>query len=33
VQKLNAAAREWMGLLAYWITGKTSELFPGPNGR
>jgi len=24
------ALREWMGLLAYWITGKTSELFPGP---
>ena len=22
--------REWMGLLAYWVTGKTSELFPGP---
>src|SRR5450755_4994596 len=22
----------WMGLMAYWITGKTSELFPGPNG-
>jgi uncharacterized SAM-binding protein YcdF (DUF218 family) len=23
--------REWMGLVAYRITGKTSELFPGPN--
>jgi uncharacterized SAM-binding protein YcdF (DUF218 family) len=22
--------REWMGLLAYRISGKTSELFPGP---
>jgi len=30
---VDAAAREWMGLLAYWITGKTSEFFPGPNGR
>ncbi len=30
---VDTAAREWMGLLAYWITGKTSELFPGPNGR
>jgi uncharacterized SAM-binding protein YcdF (DUF218 family) len=27
---VDMAAREWMGLLAYWITGKTSELFPGP---
>ncbi len=24
------ALREWMGLFAYWVTGKTSELFPGP---
>ena len=24
------ALREWMGLVAYWLTGKTSELFPGP---
>jgi uncharacterized SAM-binding protein YcdF (DUF218 family) len=24
------AFREWMGLLAYWISGKTSELFPAP---
>jgi uncharacterized SAM-binding protein YcdF (DUF218 family) len=24
------AVREWMGLLAYWLSGKTSELFPGP---
>jgi uncharacterized SAM-binding protein YcdF (DUF218 family) len=23
--------REWMGLVAYRISGKTSELFPGPN--
>ena len=29
---VDTAAREWMGLLAYWITGKTSEFFPGPNG-
>ena len=21
---------EWIGLLAYWITGRISELFPGP---
>jgi uncharacterized SAM-binding protein YcdF (DUF218 family) len=30
---VDTAAREWMGLVAYWITGKTSEFFPGPNGR
>jgi hypothetical protein len=30
---VDTAAREWMGLLAYWITGKTSEFFPGPNRR
>ncbi len=30
---LDTAAREWMGLKAYWITGKNSEFFPGPNER
>ena len=24
------AMHEWFGLVAYWLTGKTSELFPGP---
>ena len=24
------AVHEWIGLLAYWITGRISELFPGP---
>jgi uncharacterized SAM-binding protein YcdF (DUF218 family) len=24
------ALREWMGLVAYWISGKTSAFFPGP---
>jgi uncharacterized SAM-binding protein YcdF (DUF218 family) len=24
------AANEWLGLLAYWLTGRTSELLPGP---
>jgi uncharacterized SAM-binding protein YcdF (DUF218 family) len=28
---VDASVREWMGLLAYRISGKTSELFPGPN--
>lgn len=27
---LDIGVREWIGLVAYWITGKTSELFPGP---
>ncbi len=25
------ALREWVGLAAYWISGKTSAFFPGPN--
>jgi uncharacterized SAM-binding protein YcdF (DUF218 family) len=28
--RTDAAMREWMGLVAYWITGKTDALFPGP---
>jgi uncharacterized SAM-binding protein YcdF (DUF218 family) len=28
--RVDTASREWMGLMAYWITGKTSEFFPGP---
>jgi uncharacterized SAM-binding protein YcdF (DUF218 family) len=24
------AVHEWMGLVAYWLTGKTFELFPAP---
>ena len=27
---IDLALREWMGLVAYRISGKTSELFPGP---
>ena len=26
----DAAVREWAGLLVYWLTGKTFEMFPGP---
>jgi uncharacterized SAM-binding protein YcdF (DUF218 family) len=22
---------EWLGLIAYWLTGRSSELFPGPS--
>jgi uncharacterized SAM-binding protein YcdF (DUF218 family) len=28
--RTDTAVREWMGLLAYWITGKTSAFFPEP---
>lgn len=27
---LDAVAYEWVGLLAYWLTGKTPALFPAP---
>jgi uncharacterized SAM-binding protein YcdF (DUF218 family) len=30
LSRIDTALREWMGLIAYWITGKTSEFFPGP---
>ncbi len=28
--RTDAAAHEWAGLAAYWATGRTSELLPGP---
>ncbi|BCP54079.1 hypothetical protein K32_26960 [Kaistia sp. 32K] len=27
---VDVAAKEWVGLLAYWLTGQTDALFPGP---
>ena len=27
---IDDAAHEYIGLLAYWLTGKSSDLFPGP---
>ena len=27
---LDRAVREWMGLVAYWLAGRTQALFPGP---
>ncbi|HEV7877474.1 YdcF family protein [Bradyrhizobium sp.] len=30
LERLDTAIREWMGLAAYRISGKTSELLPGP---
>jgi uncharacterized SAM-binding protein YcdF (DUF218 family) len=31
--RVDTALREWTGLFAYWITGRTGELFPGPERR
>jgi uncharacterized SAM-binding protein YcdF (DUF218 family) len=31
LDRVDAATREWMGLVAYWITGKTGAFFPGPD--
>ena len=30
---VDTGVREWIGLAAYWISGKTGEFFPGPDGR
>jgi uncharacterized SAM-binding protein YcdF (DUF218 family) len=30
LRRTDTAVREWVGLAVYWITGKSSELFPGP---
>ncbi len=30
LKRTDTAARQWVGLLAYWLTGRSSELFPGP---
>lgn len=27
---LETASHEWIGLVSYWLSGKTSALFPGP---
>jgi uncharacterized SAM-binding protein YcdF (DUF218 family) len=31
--RADAAAHEWVGLVVYWLAGRTSELFPGPVSR
>ena len=33
LSSVDTGVREWIGLVAYWITGKTSEFFPGPDSR
>jgi len=30
LRETDRAMHEWFGLVAYWLTGKTSELFPAP---
>lgn len=30
LERLDLAAREWLGLVAYRLTGRTDALFPGP---
>jgi uncharacterized SAM-binding protein YcdF (DUF218 family) len=30
LRRTDTAMREWIGMLAYWIGGQSSELFPGP---
>jgi uncharacterized SAM-binding protein YcdF (DUF218 family) len=28
LRRVDTATREWVGLLAYWLTGRTNALFP-----
>jgi uncharacterized SAM-binding protein YcdF (DUF218 family) len=30
VSRADVAIHEWIGLVVYWLTGRSSELFPGP---
>jgi uncharacterized SAM-binding protein YcdF (DUF218 family) len=30
LRRVDTAVHEWIGLAVYWITGRSSELFPGP---
>jgi uncharacterized SAM-binding protein YcdF (DUF218 family) len=30
LSRTDLAVHEWLGLIAYWITGRTDALFPGP---
>jgi uncharacterized SAM-binding protein YcdF (DUF218 family) len=31
LRRVDTATREWVGLLAYWATGRTNALFPAPD--
>jgi len=30
IKNFSFVLHEWMGICAYWVLGRTSELFPGP---
>jgi hypothetical protein len=30
LRRSDTAVREWLALGIYWLTGKTNDLFPGP---
>jgi hypothetical protein len=30
MRRTDTAVREWVGLAIYWLTDRSSELFPGP---
>jgi uncharacterized SAM-binding protein YcdF (DUF218 family) len=30
LERVDTATREWVGLLVYWLTGRSAELFPRP---
>jgi uncharacterized SAM-binding protein YcdF (DUF218 family) len=32
LSKVNLVTKEYLGLLGYWITGRSTELLPGPGG-
>jgi uncharacterized SAM-binding protein YcdF (DUF218 family) len=32
LSRTDTAVREWMGLVAYWLAGRSDALFPGPDG-
>ncbi|TIP35417.1 MAG: YdcF family protein, partial [Mesorhizobium sp.] len=32
IQATSIAFREWIGLFAYRLSGKTDQFFPGPGG-
>ncbi|BAQ17690.1 YdcF family protein [Methyloceanibacter caenitepidi] len=31
LRRVDTATREWVGLLAYWLSGRTNALFPAPD--
>ena len=33
LERVDFSFKEWLGLVAYWFTGRTAELWPGPDNR